>query len=429
MFFMSTSNRDIDMDCNHRGGPPGFIRVASNGEAGAVLIWPEYSGNRLYQSLGNLQVSPRAGLVIPDFESGDVLYISGETEILVGLDAEAVLPRSNLAVRLTITSSRFVQNGLPFRGTSKERSPYNPSVRYLPTERPDPAKSVSQSSSTLTAKLITKRKITASINRYRFALSSPPSNPIKPGQYVALSFRDELDVGYSHMRDDDPLSINDDFIRTFTVSSAPGLGRHGEEFEITVRRVGSITTWLSMQNERSGLELFVVGFGGSFNVSTDDSDENDPVHETIIPFIAGGIGITPLLPALSDSKLNISKLRLLWSLSIKDIDLVSDVFKSRADLANVTTLFITGLEDDGDAARNEVLRSLQATIGTTATTTPSNLTLYARKLQQNDLSSISVNRWYLCTSPNMRKDVLPWLEGDGKEKGKEVQVIYEDFGY
>lgn len=74
LFFISSTNGET-MDTNHRGGPPGFVRVAKNDEGGVVLVYPEYSGNRLYQTLGNLQVNPLAGLVFPDFESSDVLYV------------------------------------------------------------------------------------------------------------------------------------------------------------------------------------------------------------------------------------------------------------------------------------------------------------------------------------------------------------------
>lgn len=53
--FVSSSRGTINMDTNIRGGPPGFVRVQSNESSGAVLVYPEYSGNRLYQTLGNLQ--------------------------------------------------------------------------------------------------------------------------------------------------------------------------------------------------------------------------------------------------------------------------------------------------------------------------------------------------------------------------------------
>lgn len=125
LFFVSSAQHKTDMDTNHRGGPPGFFRVESNEVSGAVLCWPEYSGNRLYQTLGNLAINPLAGICVPDFETGDMLYMTGTTEILVGEDAAAILPRSNLCVRLTVTAARFVTQALPFRGKAGERSPYS----------------------------------------------------------------------------------------------------------------------------------------------------------------------------------------------------------------------------------------------------------------------------------------------------------------
>ena len=104
-----------DMDTNHRGGPPGFVRALSD-DTSTTLYWPEYSGNRLYQTLGNLQVTPLAGLCFPDFLTGDVLYVTGTTRILVGSDAADALPRSNLVVKLTVTAARLVTKGLPFQG-------------------------------------------------------------------------------------------------------------------------------------------------------------------------------------------------------------------------------------------------------------------------------------------------------------------------
>lgn len=83
LFFMSSTNGET-MDTNHRGGPPGFVRVAKNDEDGVVLVYPEYSGNRLYQTLGNLQAKPLAGLVFPDFESSNVLYVRFSRFSLLG---------------------------------------------------------------------------------------------------------------------------------------------------------------------------------------------------------------------------------------------------------------------------------------------------------------------------------------------------------
>ncbi len=265
MFFVSASNQGFSMSTNHRGGPPGFVRVAKNDNAGVVLVYPELSGNRLYQTLGNMWTTPKAGLMFPDFDSGDALYITGTTEIVLGKDAAAILPRSNLVIRVNVDAARFVLQGLAFRGQAGERSPYNPPVRYLPTERELPDIQI-KDSRRVHAKLLARDILTPTIARFRFSLSDPATGGWVPGQYVALAFEDELSPGYSHMREDDPRSLNDDYVRTFTVSSSPRAGLPNDEFEITIRNVGVVTAFLFKQNIRAGLEVPLKGFGGAFSI-------------------------------------------------------------------------------------------------------------------------------------------------------------------
>lgn len=66
------------VDVSHRGGKPGFVRVDGN-----VLTIPDFSGNRFFNTLGNLTANPRAGLVFIDFERGDVLQVSGRAEVVL----------------------------------------------------------------------------------------------------------------------------------------------------------------------------------------------------------------------------------------------------------------------------------------------------------------------------------------------------------
>lgn len=77
--FVEAEDGRRQVDVSHRGGPPGFVRVAADGS----LTIPDYSGNRFFNTLGNLLVNPRAGLVFPDFTSGDLLQMTGRTEILL----------------------------------------------------------------------------------------------------------------------------------------------------------------------------------------------------------------------------------------------------------------------------------------------------------------------------------------------------------
>lgn len=65
------------VDASHRGGRPGFMQLQDG-----AIVWPEYKGNFFFNTLGNILVDGRAGLVIPDFESGDALQLSGTVEIL-----------------------------------------------------------------------------------------------------------------------------------------------------------------------------------------------------------------------------------------------------------------------------------------------------------------------------------------------------------
>lgn len=76
-FFIATAYPEADgvrshgVDVSHRGGKPGFIRVED-----AVLKIPDYVGNNYFNTLGNLAVNPRAGVLVIDFESGDVLFLA-----------------------------------------------------------------------------------------------------------------------------------------------------------------------------------------------------------------------------------------------------------------------------------------------------------------------------------------------------------------
>lgn len=406
MFFLSSSHNDQDMDTNHRGGPPGFMRVASNEKRGAVVCWPEYSGNRLYQTLGNLSVNPVCGICVPNFETGDILYLTGTTEIMVGKDANAFLPRSNLAVKLTMASVRFVANALPFRGVKGQRSPYNPVVRYLATEK---KQAESGDTELQQARLLSQVKLTPTISRFRFALENATTH--KAGQYVTLDFSEHLDIGYSHMRDDDPRSINDDFVRTFTVSSPPGSPPNtvrrleDDEFEITVRNVGVVTDFLfkhmgsehrSSSSRNNSLEVGVKGFGGEFEVAQDG--------ERSICFIAAGVGITPLLPALG--VLDYARLKLDWTVRKEDLGLVLDVLDQHQTLASSLRLFVTNAK--GEPAEAERLRA-------------QGVDIRVRRMQKEDIRSPKMDKYYICAAAPMRKQLEQWLPGK--------ELIFEDFNF
>jgi hypothetical protein len=58
-FFLATADADGRPDCSFKGGLPGFVRIAAPDE----LIWPDYDGNGMFRSLGNIAVNPHVGLL------------------------------------------------------------------------------------------------------------------------------------------------------------------------------------------------------------------------------------------------------------------------------------------------------------------------------------------------------------------------------
>ena len=66
------------VDVSHRGGKPGFVRIEGEGR----LLVPDLSGNRFFNTIGNLLLNPCAGLLFIDFNSGDLLYLATEVTII-----------------------------------------------------------------------------------------------------------------------------------------------------------------------------------------------------------------------------------------------------------------------------------------------------------------------------------------------------------
>ena len=98
-------------DVSHRGGKPGFVRV----EDEHSFIFPDFSGNNLFNTVGNLVMNPKAGFLFPDFETGGLVYMTGTTEIIwEGPEVEAFTGAERL-IRFTADEIIHVERGLPVR--------------------------------------------------------------------------------------------------------------------------------------------------------------------------------------------------------------------------------------------------------------------------------------------------------------------------
>ena len=439
LFFMSSTNGD-SMDTNHRGGPAGFLRVACNEseeDGGVVLVYPEYSGNRLYQSLGNLYLNPKIGIVVPDFETSDVLYLTGVAELLLGPSASEIMPHCKMVIRVCVQAARLVLNGMPFRGEPiYEMSPYDPPLRALACE--PGVLTDAASAAVASAELLTREFLTPTISRFTFALHTPAGAvaasevngrqiAIKPwhvGQHVTLDFGGELDSGYMHMNAADPQSLNDDYVRTFTITNLPPSSTStpaeeetiagGTLLELTIRQHGPVTALLGRYDtDGKRLRIPVMGFGGDESFWLLPSQEEMPV------FIAGGVGVTPLLAQaagvlLAEKKSARVGLQVLWTLRAEDIPLAVDTFNKVPGLAARTKMYVTQAE--------QAQKLLDEVSAMGAEVAPRRIGKDDVLVPSRDAAHVGAKtKYYICTGGELSKLLLVWLAGQ--------TVVSENFAY
>ena len=97
-FFIASAHPSGPLDVSHRGGAPGFVQVLDERR----LAWPDYVGNSLYMTLGNLEVNPRAGLLIVDWEHGDTLQLSGTAVVDWSPERAETLPGARRVVDFAV---------------------------------------------------------------------------------------------------------------------------------------------------------------------------------------------------------------------------------------------------------------------------------------------------------------------------------------
>lgn len=76
--FVASTNAEAGADASHRGGHAGFVQIMSD----RVLRIPDYSGNSLFNTLGNFAVNQSSGICIPDFTGQQLLQMTGQARVL-----------------------------------------------------------------------------------------------------------------------------------------------------------------------------------------------------------------------------------------------------------------------------------------------------------------------------------------------------------
>lgn len=253
------------VDVSHRGGRAGFVRVEGN-----RLTIPDYAGNLHFNTLGNLSVNPRAGLLFVDFSNGDVLQLVGRAEII--LDSPLITAFAGAERLWSLEVEQVVRRP----GAVSLRWDFH---EYAPT-------SLMTGTWAEADERLSERARRSQWQRWRVQGVQQESLDIRslllaPEEGGAVKF-----AAGQHL----PIRITrqgESLIRTYSLSSAPS----DAFLRISVKAQGPISRHLHEQVQVGDL-LEVRAPQGSFALDT--------ATERPVVLIGAGVGITPMLSMLRE---------------------------------------------------------------------------------------------------------------------------------
>ncbi len=250
------------VDVSHRGGKAGFVRVGADG----VLTIPDFSGNLMFNTLGNLLSNPRAGLLFVDFETGDVLQLTGSTQLILDSPEIAAFQGAERLWTLTPTQVVLRRGALDLRARPLDASPNNALTG-----------SWHDAAALLDAELVRNRWQAVRVRQVVEESDSVRSLVLEPvnGRRLAHKAGQYLPIRVTKPGEESAA------VRTYTLSSAP----HDDHYRISVRRQGTVSQYL--HGLKVGDTFEARGPAGAFTL---DDNATRP-----LVLLAAGIGITPLL--------------------------------------------------------------------------------------------------------------------------------------
>jgi ferredoxin-NADP reductase/predicted pyridoxine 5'-phosphate oxidase superfamily flavin-nucleotide-binding protein len=257
------------VDVSHRGGKAGFVRIGDDGS----LTIPDFAGNLFFATLGNFLVNPRAGLVFADFETGDVLQLTGDAS--VDLDSPEIAAFQGAERLWHFTPRRIVyrEGALPLRWKFQANG-WSPNS--LMTGSWDEA--ASRLKAAELANAWRPFKVTNVVDESS-VIRSFHLEPTDGAGFVAHAAGQHLPIRVMLPGHDKPV------IRTYTLSTAPADGL----YRISVKRDGLVSSHLH-DTLRIGSIVEARAPAGQFTI---DAAERRPAV-----LLAAGVGVTPMLAML-----------------------------------------------------------------------------------------------------------------------------------
>lgn len=263
-------------DVSHRGGKPGFVRI----EDERTLIFPDFAGNNFFNTIGNIFANPKAGLLFIDFDSGDLLYLTGKAEIIWDSEETRAFVGAERFVRLTLDEGRLIENAVPLRWNFRD---YSPSLSFTGSWREVSDKLAAAQDGNVLRDYRVLRVERESDSISSFYLQPEDGDEIpchQAGQFLPVEF--QLPGSEAPIR------------RPYTISNAP----NGDYYRLSIKREPPLKTGMPPglssgffhDHVKSGTIIRALLPRGKFTL---DESSTRPVV-----MISGGVGVTPMISLL-----------------------------------------------------------------------------------------------------------------------------------
>lgn len=252
------------VDMSHRGGEAGFVKVLNDGS----ILFPDFSGNNIYNTLGNIHANPQAGLLFIDFESRDILQLSGHAEMVLPEDSPFHYDEALKYVR--ITPRRVIRHkmAVPYTFTDPQMSPFVP---YQARWRQTDALPALRSDQSYTEVMDIVEEADG-IKSFYLKPETGSVEPYLPGQHLPVSL-----VAGGKLEN-----------RTYTLSASS----NEHVYRITVKREEQGTVSRFLHDElRIGDTIITAKPAGTFTLAREDAP---------VVLLSAGVGITPMM-AMAES--------------------------------------------------------------------------------------------------------------------------------
>ena len=260
-------------DVSHRGGKNGFVRIDDD----QTLTFPDFTGNYHFNTLGNILLNPRAGLLFIDFEKGDLLFLTCSAEIIWDSEERRAFDGAEQLVRFRIDEGFLVENGMPIQWKFLE---YSPSLEQTGTWKEVAESIAARQEGNIYRNYKVVRVEPESEIITSFYLQPEDSDHIpchKAGQFLPIEIK--------------PPGSDEPIRKIYTISNAP----NGSYYRLSIKREPparpnlppGVSSNYFHDVVKEGTTIRAMSPRGKFSL---DESSIRPVV-----LLSGGVGITPLL--------------------------------------------------------------------------------------------------------------------------------------